>query len=197
MQFGVEPNAFASSYVRTYFRPDRSLRLAHVGVTRMESRQGDKLKYQHEFMTMLSPLWLAIKDLPPGENILVFCKEGKHRSAFLVAGMLMGVSGVSHDTVCSYLRRLRKIVDFDTEKDDRHFSGYQALARSKQIWTAFGDYLGYCCELPQTVSASAFELKLADQMRLMGVGHCNSGTYTSASHVHSKGALTFVYSHCV
>ena len=49
-----------------------------------------------------------------GKNILVSCRNGAHRSAFLLACVLMMLTGLGPDDIFAYLNELRNIVDLDS-----------------------------------------------------------------------------------
>ena len=56
------------------------------------------------------PLFAQLAE--PGTNMLVHCKNGRHRSAQTTAGVLFGVMGGNMDDVLNYICLRRAVVEF-------------------------------------------------------------------------------------
>ena len=120
-----------------------------------------------EVQITLKPFRRDFNELRFGENILIFCKEGKHRSAYLTAGLLLGATGDKASAVCAYLKEVRNCIDFDRAKGDKHFSGKTALANQEKAWRRWGRELSVSCELPHAITPTSFIRDFDDRQRFL------------------------------
>lgn len=87
----------------------------------------------------------ALKLLSSGQKILVSCKNGAHRSTFLVALLIIFLTGESATVVYSHLGSLRAIVDLSsTAPESKHSYGrknlrpFDCLVKMEQYYSEEG-----------------------------------------------------------
>ena len=145
-------------------RPHLRLRTSHVGVSRLQSKY---VYCVEEVENAIEAFGRDFNELRFGESVLIFCKEGKHRSAYLTAALLLGVTGEKPSAVCAYLKEVRNCVDFERAKDEKHFAGKTALANQERIWRRWGRSLRVSCDLPHAVTPTSFIREFDDRQRFL------------------------------
>ena len=127
------------------------------GANRLLSRR----HYQRDvFGLMASELiigWSAAAEHHEEQNVLVFCKQGAHRSAFVAFGLILGATRTSPDTVCDFGVRLRAIASPDDRRNASYLTGREALSLYQMHFQDLACALGLSVlELPRVIEISEF-----------------------------------------
>ena len=154
------------------------VRLIHFDVNRylQLDPSGNGLQHYNEFRPAFEGLLSDLfQNLPLGENVVVFCKRGAHRSGALAYWLLL-CSGYNPQQAEDSLLRLRPLIDLQavlsgsslaSAKNATHYLSNSALFISlKQLAHYFKITLGYQlnCDLQNTPSGWAMEFasRMAD-----------------------------------
>ena len=147
----------------------QGIKIHHAPVSHMMSLdRNNTLCYATELLDNVRALAPTIHSLPLGEAILVFCRHGKHRSAFYVAALLAIATQASLEDVELTMRHNRPLVDLRFAKDTWHCCGFDTLHALKDYLPELAQELGFGHDrLPVVVSATDFLAMLADKRRIL------------------------------
>ena len=135
---------------------------AHVPVSRLQCTRKRHahdydLAFAGEVPSIFNELGQKIQVLAEDQAILVYCAQGKRRSTFVAAGMLMGASNKSPSEVDVYLNSLRNVIDLRQHKDHAHKSALEALADYEQMFHAWASAFGLEGPLMEVMAPDTFK----------------------------------------
>lgn len=132
------------------------------GVSRFQNSEIGKdgahyLKHAGKFAAPFASVVDAIMDLRAGENVLIFCEHGVHRSPFLAGAVVMASAKVQENGAVNLISLLRPAVQFDKNKTTRHMNGRQALDALSPIIMREGNKFGRPQDLPLIISEQTWK----------------------------------------
>jgi hypothetical protein len=144
----------------------------HIGVSRLQLKGNIdaiailQLKFHIDFKLKLNRLLQKIATLEPGENVLIYCEVGKHRSSFLAAAVVMASARCSVNDALEFIKLMRPCVEFSRSKNDDHFCGRQALILCRDtIWANGTKVFTQAVELPRCVTEEQWREAFTQERR--------------------------------
>ena len=138
----------------------------HCGVTSLNAKAPNgTMRNMDDFGRRTEEFLKAIQALADDSNVLIFCKEGKHRSAYLAAGLLVATTKSTPSRVIKHIESLRSCVEFYHAKDPKHACGSEALAKFVWEWKQWGERLGLLGNLPPVVTEKGFRRRIDEAAR--------------------------------